>query len=218
MRESIASAEGAITIQPSIVMLGEGEHARQFEELVDEGTVQNAFDRLGKSLVEHLGEELEEGEQPVGLCVMKGGMFATMGIARVMREEGMPIKYDTVELKSYGNDVTSSGIVHLKKDYEVDVKGRPVVIFDDLLDSCLTVNHLIQRTQHRGARSITVITLLDKPDAHRVTLPKDVTVFTGMSVSADEFVVGCGMDYREEGRELPAIYTARRDYLEKPDA
>lgn len=104
-------------------------------------------------------------------------------------------------VSSYGASTKSSGVVKIIKDLDASVEGRDVLIVEDIIDSGLTLSHLIELLKSRKANSVRVVTLFDKPARRTVDLQADYTGF----VLPDAFVVGYGLDYAEHYRNLPYI-------------
>ncbi len=134
------------------------------------------------------------------VAVLKG---AFMFVADLVRALGPPVRVDFVRLASYGMGDQSSGSVRLVKDVEGDVRGRDVLVVDDVLDTGMTLAFLEGHLRDRGARSVRTCVLMDKRRRRRVALEAD---FTGFTID-DGFVVGYGIDYAERYRELPDIHT-----------
>ncbi len=151
--------------------------------------------------VKVLGERITadyQGKKLILVCILKG---AVMFFADLMREIDLPLSIDFMAVSSYGASTKSSGVVNLVKDLSVDITGMDVLIVEDIVDSGMTLNYLKKYLASRGAASIKIATLLDKPERRRVDLKADYFCFT----IPDEFVVGYGLDYNEKYRNLPDI-------------
>jgi hypoxanthine phosphoribosyltransferase len=132
------------------------------------------------------------------VVILKGALFFASDLLRHLQ---VPIRIDFIQLGSY-DGTRSTGKVLLKKDLETDVAGRDLLVIEDILDTGRTLQFLIELLRGRGARSLSVCTLIDKR-AHRVV---DVEAdYVGISCS-DGFLVGYGLDLDERFRELPEIY------------
>ena len=114
----------------------------------------------------------------------------------------LPLTMEFMAVSSYGSATKTSGVVRVLKDLDNDVLGRDVIIVEDIVDSGVTLNYLKGMLQHRGAASICIVTLLDKPERRRV---KDLKVDYSCFNIPDEFVVGYGLDYDQAYRNLPDI-------------
>lgn len=139
-----------------------------------------------------------EGKEVHLVCVLKGGTFFTCELAKRI---SVPVSLDFMSVSSYGSDTKSSGVVRIVKDLDEPLRGKDVIVVEDIVDSGRTLSYLLEMLKDRGPASLKLCTLLDKPE-RRVT---DVKVdYTGFRVP-DEFVVGYGLDYDQKYRNLPYI-------------
>ena len=111
-------------------------------------------------------------------------------------------------VSSYGASSKSSGVVRILKDLEEDIEGKDVLIVEDIIDSGNTLNYLTKNLKDRGAFSVAVATLLDKPERRTVDVDVD---FVGFKIP-DEFIVGYGLDYSQQHRNLPFIASLKEEY------
>lgn len=132
------------------------------------------------------------------IAILKGACFFLADLARAMKT---PARIEFVGISSYGRGKTSSGEVKLTKDLDVSVEGYDVIVVEDIVDSGITLNYLMKLFAQRRPKSLRVATLLDKPE--RRQRPVEVT-YRGFQIP-DEFVVGYGLDYAEDYRNLPDI-------------
>ena len=124
-----------------------------------------------------------------------------MVMADLARELTLPIEMDWMAVSSYGAGTQSSGVVRILKDLDTDLEGRNVLIVEDIIDSGLTLSWLRANLESRGAASVEICALLRKPDAAKV----DVDVrYVGFDIP-NAFVVGYGLDYAEQYRNLRGI-------------
>jgi hypoxanthine phosphoribosyltransferase len=138
------------------------------------------------------------GDKPLLVGVLRG---AVMVMADLARELTIPIEMDWMAVSSYGSGTQSSGVVRILKDLDTDLHGRRVIIVEDIIDSGLTLSWLLENLRNRGAESVDICALLRKPDAAKV----DVTVkYEGFQIP-NAFVVGYGLDYAEQYRNLRGI-------------
>lgn len=152
-------------------------------------------------MVKRMGAQISkdyEGKDLVLIAVLRG---AVVFMGDLMRAIDCPLAIDFMAVSSYGDGAKSSGIVRIVKDLDIDIKGRDVLIVEDILDSGLTLSYIKELLESRGPRSIRIATLLDKPSRRKVDLQAD---YIGFSVP-DEFVIGYGLDYDEKYRNLPYI-------------
>ena len=117
------------------------------------------------------------------------------------------IELDFMDVSSYGNATVSSGEVKIVKDLNTSVEGRDVLIIEDIIDSGMTFSYLVDLFKYRKAKSIKIVTLLDKPSGRKVDLKAD---YVGFEVP-DAFVVGYGLDYAEKYRNLPYIGVLKKE-------
>jgi hypoxanthine phosphoribosyltransferase len=151
--------------------------------------------------VQELGAQIDADypEGPVYLvAILKGACFFMADLARAMKT---PARIDFIGISSYGKGKTSSGEVKLMKDLDVSIEGQHVLIVEDIVDSGVTLNYLVNLLMQRRPKSIKIAALLDKPD--RRLRPVEVA-YTGFQIP-DEFVVGYGLDYAEDYRNLKDV-------------
>jgi hypoxanthine phosphoribosyltransferase len=140
------------------------------------------------------------GKDLILVGVLKGAMMVMADFARSMSRG---VEVDWMAISSYGSGTKSSGVVRILKDLDADIAGRNVLIVEDILDSGLTLSWLISNLESRGAASVEVFTLLRKPDAAKIRVePK----YVGFDIP-NEFVVGYGLDYAQNYRNLRCVGT-----------
>ncbi len=138
------------------------------------------------------------GTKPLLVGVLRG---AVMVMADLARELTIPIEMDWMAVSSYGSGTQSSGVVRILKDLDTDLHGRHVIIVEDIIDSGLTLSWLRGNLATRGAESVEIVALLRKPDAAKVEV--DVK-YEGFQIP-NAFVIGYGLDYAEQYRNLRGI-------------
>lgn len=151
--------------------------------------------------VKKLGQQITadyQGRELMVVGILKG---AIVFYSDLIREIDLPLRTDFMAVSSYGSATKSSGVVQLRKDLDRPVEGMDVLIVEDIVDSGMTLSYLKRVFEDRGAASVRIATLLDKPARRRVDLKADYFCFT----IPDEFVVGYGLDYDEKYRNLPDI-------------
>lgn len=154
-----------------------------------------------KEAVKKLGEQITHDYQGRDLMVIGILKGAIVFYSDLIREIDLPLRTDFMAVSSYGSATKSSGVVQLRKDLDRPVEGMDVLIVEDIVDSGMTLSYLKRVFEDRGAASVRIATLLDKPARRRVDLKADYFCFT----IPDEFVVGYGLDYDEKYRNLPDI-------------
>ena len=156
-----------------------------------------------KSRIAELGEEISrdyEGKSIHMICVLKGGVYFMTALSERIDPE-IPVSLDFMSVSSYGDDTKSSGIVRIIKDLDEPVEGKDVLVVEDIIDSGRTLYYLLDMLRARKPKSLRLCTLLDKPDRRERDVKVDYTAF----VVEDNIVVGCGMDYHQNYRNLPYI-------------
>ena len=151
--------------------------------------------------IRELGEEISrdyEGKTVYLICILKGSVYFTCELAKRIT---VPVLMDFMQCSSYGAATKSSGVVKLSKDLDMAITDQDVIIIEDIIDSGRTLSHLKSLLEQRKPASLRICTLLDKPE-RRVS---DVDVdYVGFQIE-DKFVVGYGLDYDQQYRNLPYI-------------
>ena len=151
--------------------------------------------------VKELGRQITEdyrGKEVIAVCVLKGGVFFTTDL---LKEIDIPIRIEFMDISSYGSGTESSGELKILKDLDTSVNGKDVLIIEDIIDTGRTINHLKHNLQQRGASSVKIVSLLNKPAREIIKIDADYLGF----VIDDLFVVGYGLDFDEKYRNLPYI-------------
>ena len=152
--------------------------------------------------VKRLGNEISNDypdSEILLVGVLKGSFLFVADLARAIRS---PLIVDFVRIASYGSDTQSSGIVEIRKDLELPIKDRDVIIVEDIVDSGQTLESLYNLLLRRGPRSLKICTLIDKTARREVSIRSD---YVGFSLD-DGFIIGYGLDYAERYRNLPDIH------------
>src|SRR5579872_467996 len=132
------------------------------------------------------------------VAILKG---AWIFLADLIRATPIPVRVEFIGISSYGRGKTSSGEVKLTKDMDVSLEGHNVIVVEDIVDSGVTLSYLLQLFQQRKPRSLKIATLLDKPERRLRPVKVD---YVGFQIP-DKFVVGYGLDFDEEYRNLKDI-------------
>ena len=151
--------------------------------------------------IRDMGEQIARDypQGPIYLIAILKGAF--MFLADLARAINTPTRIEFIGISSYGKGKTSSGEVRVTKDLDVSIEGHDVLIVEDIVDSGVTLNYLLKVIQQRKPKSLRIATLLDKPD--RRMRPVEVS-YVGFQIP-DHFVVGYGLDYAEDYRNLRDI-------------
>ncbi|MCD8373237.1 MAG: hypoxanthine phosphoribosyltransferase [Clostridia bacterium] len=168
-------------------------------------------ERQIKERVDDIARRISEqykGSYPLFIAVLKGSFVFCSDLLRAL---DIPVQADFMSVSSYGESSVSSGRVKIMKDSDADVKGRDVVIVEDIIDTGNTLYALKNLLLQRGANSVKICALLDKVSRRTADISAD---YAGFEIE-DEFVVGYGLDYAERYRNLPYIGVLKRSVYEK---
>ena len=164
-----------------------------------------------KARVQELGDQLYDAfhdKNPLFVGVLKG-CFIFM--ADLVRAAQLKSELEFIGVSSYQNGTKSSGVVQITRDLQEDINGRDVIIVEDILDSGNTLEFLKKYLMAKGAASVTIVTLLDKPARREKAITADYAGF----VVPDEFVVGYGLDYAQQYRNMPYIGVLKPEVYSK---
>lgn len=166
----------------------------QLRVLIPAEQIQARIEELGRQITADYPEDW-----PLYLvCILKGAVVFYADLARAISRN---VRMDFIGISSYGKGKATSGEVKLTKDLDGAIEGSDVVIVEDIVDSGITLNYLVNIVEQRKPRSIRLAALLDKPERRRRPVKVHYTGFT----IPDEFVVGYGLDYAEEYRNLKDV-------------
>ena len=163
--------------------------------------------------IQVIARELDEeyaNDRPLMVGVLKG---AVAFMTDVMKAMTIPVEIDFMAISSYGSSTKSSGVVRILKDLGQDIEGRRLIIIEDIVDSGLTLQYLLDLLQRRNPRDIRVVALLKKNKPDAVPVQVDRVAFE----IPDEFVVGYGLDYAETYRNLPYVAVLDPSVYSEPD-
>lgn len=164
-----------------------------------------------RARVKEIAEQVDkvyEGKRPLVVGILKGSIIFYSDFIRHLT---VPVELDFMAVSSYGSGTVSSGKLKIKKDLDRDVKGRDVIVVEDIIDSGFTLANLKALLLERGANSVMIVTLLNKKDRREHDITPDYNCFD----IENEFVVGYGLDYNEMYRSLPYIGILKRSVYEK---
>ena len=153
--------------------------------------------------VKELGEQISRdyaGKDPVFVGILKGSFIF---MADLVRAVSIPCSMDFMSVSSYGSGTQTTGAVKIIKDLSRDIEGKDVIMVEDILDTGITLNYLMGYLGNRRPASLRIVTLLNKEARRHKDIHLDVA-YTGFHIP-DGFVVGYGLDYAEEYRNLPCI-------------
>lgn len=161
--------------------------------------------------VHELGEEISRdyaGEDVLLVCVLRGAAIFMADLARAIT---IPVEMDYMAVSSYGNAAESSGVVKILKDLSSDIKGRSVIIAEDILDTGITLERLLAELAKREPKSLDVCAMFVKEGAQKVDID---CKYVGLEVP-DVFVVGYGLDYAESYRNIPYLGVLKPEVYSK---
>jgi hypoxanthine phosphoribosyltransferase len=165
-----------------------------------------------RTRIRELGRQISAdyaGKEVVLVGVLKGAYAFYADLARAIR---IPVRVDFIVVASYGSAAKTSGKVKLMTELTEEIKGKDVLLVEDIVDSGLTVQHLLKSMAKKKPRSVKVCTLLSKPERRVVDVQVD---YVGFKIP-DKYVVGYGLDYQQKYRNLP--YLAVLDQTDEPEA
>lgn len=162
----------------------------------------DAIQKRVRELADQISKDYE-GKELIVIGILKG---AFIFMADLIREISIPCRVDFARLASYGADSESSGKVVMTKDIETSIKDKDILIVEDILDTGLTMQYLVDWLEERNPRSLKICVFLDKRKRRKVSFEADYVGFT----IEDGFVVGYGLDFNEKYRFSPDIYVIKQ--------
>ncbi|EDQ00347.1 hypoxanthine phosphoribosyltransferase [Shewanella benthica] len=164
------------------------------EEMISAKEIELILNQLAEKINAHY----VDSERLLMVGLLKGSVIFMADLCRLIKGH---VEIDFMSVSSYGNAMTSTREVKILKDVQSDIKGRDVLIVEDLIDSGHTLNKIREMLLLREPKSLALCTLLDKPEGREIDVPID---FIGLTIP-NEFIVGYGIDYAEQYRNLPYI-------------
>ena len=161
--------------------------------LLDEQTIQKRVSEIAACISKDY-----EHKTPVIISVLKGSFIFLADLVRCFT---IPVEIDFLAVSSYGKSTKSSGVVSINKDLDIDISNRDVIIVEDIVDSGLSLQYIVDYIGKHGAASVKTCVLLDKPSAHKDEIKID---YKGFDIG-NKFVVGYGLDFAEKYRNLPYV-------------
>jgi hypoxanthine phosphoribosyltransferase len=173
------------------------------EILVTEEEIQKKVKELGERITRDY-----QGKNLMLIGILKGAVMFLSDLAKNIK---IPVLIDFMAVSSYGTSSESTGIVRIIKDLECNIDDKDILIVEDIIDTGLTLSYLTDNLRKRRAKSVRIVTLLDKPERRKVDVPVDYVGF----VIPDEFVIGYGIDYAERYRNLPFVASLKEEVYKK---
>lgn len=157
--------------------------------------------------VEELGEEITKDYKDKNLMLVGILKGAAIFMSQLCQNIKLPMLMDFMAVSSYGRSSISTGEVRIIKDLDFSVEGKDILIVEDIIDTGLTLSYLTDSLRKRGAKSVKIVTLLDKYDRRDIDVDID---YLGFKVP-DEFIVGYGLDYAEKYRNFPYVAALKEE-------
>ena len=161
--------------------------------------------------IKEMGKQISkdyEGTELVLIGILKGSVIF---MSDLMRSISIPCSMDFMAVSSYGNSTSTSGIVRILKDLDYEIEGKHVLLVEDIIDTGITLKYIVEYLKGRKASSIEIAALLNKAERRKVEVDAK---YIGFDVP-DEFIVGYGIDYAENYRNLPYIATLKEEVYNK---
>lgn len=178
------------------------------EEVIDQVLIdEDSLNKRIKKLANQVNEYYEDKNELVLVGILKGSI---MFMAQLAKSIKINCTLEFMDVSSYDDGTESSGNVKIIKDLDTDISGKEVLIVEDIIDIGRTLDALRHSLIKRGANSVKIITLLDKPERRVIEIKPD---WTGFKIP-NEFVVGYGLDYQQKYRNLPFIGVLKREVYE----
>jgi hypoxanthine phosphoribosyltransferase len=171
------------------------------EILIEEEALQRRIAELGEEIsADYAGRDL------LLIGVLKGAVFF---MADLMRRLTVPCEIDFMAISSYGGQTDSSGVVRILKDLDTNIKGRDVLVVEDIIDSGLTLSYLMRNLRSREPASLEICALMTKPARREIDVP---VRYVGFEIP-NRFVIGYGLDFGERYRNLPYVGVLSADLV-----
>ncbi len=171
----------------------------KFKVLITKEEIQKRIAELG----EQINKDYKD-KKPIFIGILNG---AFIFLADLMRHVSIPCEVDFYKLSSYGDEKVSSGKVTERKDLDADISGRHVIIVEDIVDTGLSANYIKNIVDRKKPASVSFVTLLHKPESIKYHIDVD---YVGFEI-LPQFVLGYGLDYAQEGRNLAQVYVLDED-------
>jgi len=165
----------------------------QIETLIEQEALEKRIQEMAAEL-----DRIYSGKEIRMVGILKGSVYFLCELTKYMKT---PVTLDFLSVSSYGNGTASTGVIHFNKDLDEPIEGLDVILVEDIMDTGRTLSFLMDVLQERKPASLKIITLLDKPSRRLVKIEPWMT---GFSIP-DRFVVGFGLDYAQNYRNLPYI-------------
>ena len=162
--------------------------------LINEKQLQKRISELGKQITEDY-----KNKEIVIICILRGAVYFATDLSKNIKSDSLLMEF--MQVSSYGNNKETTGELKIKKDLEIDIKGRNVLIVEDIIDSGITMTTLKKYLLEKEPESLKICTLLDKKERRKVEIEAD---YVGFEIP-NKFILGYGLDYEEYYRNLQYI-------------
>ena len=164
-----------------------------------------------KKRVEEIGQQITHdyaGQEVTLICLLNGAVTFMADLARLIE---LSVYYEFMSVSSYDKQAVSSGNVRIIKDVTRDIRGKNIIIVEDIVDTGLTLDYIYRILNERGPRNIKICSFLDKKNARKININVDYVGFT----VPEEFIVGYGLDYAQKYRNLPYVGVLKKTIYDK---
>lgn len=165
----------------------------ELKVLIDEKTLQERIGELAEKIMKDY-----EGKDITFICILKGSALFTVDLAKKIKNN---VRLEFIRVSSYGDSTVSSGTVTMKLDLQDSIEGRDIIVIEDIIDTGRTLSYLRDYLKDKKPASLKICTLLDKKERRQFDIEPDYTAFQ----IPDKFVVGYGLDDKENYRNLPYV-------------
>lgn len=165
----------------------------EIEVLIDETSLQNEIEELANQIMKDY-----EGKKLTFLCILKGSIFFTVDLAKKIKNN---IEFEFMKASSYGENTITSGKIQIDLDLKNSIEGKDVIVIEDIIDTGCTLSYLLEYLKSKKPKSLKLCTLLNKSERREFNVTVD---YVGFEIE-NKFVVGYGLDFNEDYRNLPYI-------------
>ncbi|MFA5498267.1 MAG: hypoxanthine phosphoribosyltransferase [Candidatus Cloacimonadia bacterium] len=168
-------------------------HKDMSQILFDQETIEQRVSQLAVDISKDY-----EHKHPIIIGILKGSF---MFLSELVKRLTIPVQIDFMAISSYGAGAASSGSIKIRKEIDAEIKDRDIIIIEDIVDTGISMNSLVKHLKMKEPATVKICTLLNKPAARKIEVKID---YKGFDVE-DKFIVGYGLDYAENYRQLPYI-------------
>ncbi|MCK4956608.1 MAG: hypoxanthine phosphoribosyltransferase [Candidatus Cloacimonetes bacterium] len=167
--------------------------------ILDKETIERRVEELAQKITNDFKDKF-----PVIICILRGSVIF---FSDLIKRIDTYVEIDFFSLSSYGNNSNSSGVVKIRKDIDTNIENRHVIVVEDIVESGLTLKYIFEYLEKHNPASLSICTLLNKPEVHQTDLKIN---YVGFNIE-NKFVVGYGLDYAERYRNLPYIGILKKE-------